>query len=85
MQSAAQYRAMSDDPHTLARTTCREGKRPELDAMLYKWYLAVYSLGHRCIPITTALIKQAASMIAARLSINGFAASNGYVRGFLKR
>ena len=24
-------------------------------------------------------------MIAARLSINGFAASNGYVRGFLKR
>jgi len=69
----------------LARTTCREGKWPELDARLYKWYLAVYSLGHCRIPITTALLKEAASMIAARLSINGFAASNGYVRGVLKR
>ena len=85
MQSAAQYRAMSNDPHTLARTTCRDGKWPELDARLYKWYLAVYSLGHRRIPITTALLKEAASMIAARLSIDGFAARNGYVRGFLKR
>jgi len=85
MQSAAQYRALSNDPHTMARTTCREGKRPELDSRLYKWYLAVYSLGHRRIPITTALMKQAASMISARLSINGFAASNGCLRGFLKR
>jgi len=69
---------MSNDPHTLARTTCREGKWPELDARLYKWYLAVYSLGLRRIPITTALLKKAASMIAARLSINGFAASNAF-------
>jgi len=76
---------MSNDPHTLARTTCREGKWPELDVRLYTWYLAVYSLGHRRIPITTALLKEAASMIAARLSINGFADCNGYVRGFLKR
>jgi len=77
MQFAAQYRAMSNDPHTLARTTCREGKWPEHHARLYKCYLAVYSLGHLRIPITTALLTEAASVISARLSINNFSASNG--------
>jgi len=85
MQSAAQYRAMPIDPRTLARTSSREGKWPELDALLYKWYLSVYSLGHRRIPITTALLQKAACMIADQLSIVGFKASHGYVRGFLKR
>jgi len=60
----------------------RKGKWPELDELLQKWYLAVYSLGPRWIPITSALLKEAACMIAGRLSIVGFAASNGYVRGF---
>jgi len=64
---------------------CREGKSPEIIALLYKWYLAVYSLCHRRIPITTALREEAACMKAGRLSIVGFAANNGYVRGFLKR
>jgi len=85
MQSAAQYRVMANAPHTLVRMNCREGKSPELDALLYKLYLAVYSLGHRRIPITTALREEAACMKAGRLSIVGFAASNGYVRGFVKR
>jgi len=85
IQASAQKRTMSNDPHTCARTTCREGKWPELDAGLYKWYLAVYSLVHRGIPITTALLEEVASMTAARLSINGFSASNGYVRGSSKR
>jgi len=85
MQSAAQYRAMPNIPHTLVRMNCREGKWPELDEFLYKRYLAVYSLGHRRIPITTALLKEAACMIAGRLSTVGFSASNGYVRCLLKR
>jgi len=36
MQSAAQYGVMPIDPRTLARTSSREGKWPELDALLYK-------------------------------------------------
>jgi len=85
MQSAAQYRAMPNDPQTLARTNCRDGKLPELDALLYKWYWDFYSLGHRRIPITTAFLQEAAGMLAAQLSIVGSTASHGYVRGFLKR
>lgn len=56
-----------------------------LDAMLYKWYIALYSLGHRRIPITTAMLQEAATMIAERLSITDFAASYGFVGGFLAR
>jgi len=67
MRSAAKHLAMPNDAHTLARTNCRQGKWPELDASLYKWYLAVYSLGHRRIPITTALLQEAACMISGRL------------------
>jgi len=85
MRSAAKYRAMPNDAHMLARTNCRQGKWPQLDASLYKWYLAIYSLGHRRIPITTAVLQKAACMIAGRLSITGFTASHGYIRGFSKR
>ena len=85
MRSSAKYGAMPNDSNTLARINCREGKWPEIDALLYQWYFAVYSLGHRRIPITTALVQEAAYMIAARRSIFGFTASNGYVRGVLKR
>jgi len=60
MQSAAQYRAMPNAPHTLVRTNCREGKWPELEELLYKWYLSAYSLDNRRIPITTTLLKEAA-------------------------
>jgi len=49
------------------------------------WYLAVYALGHRRIPITTALRQEAANMIAGRLGITEFSASQCWVRGFLKR
>jgi len=85
MQSAAQYRAMPNAPHKFVRTNCREGKWPELDELLYKLYLYAYSLDHRRIPITTTLVKEAACKISGRLSIVGFAASNGYVHSFLKR
>ena len=85
MRSAAKYRAMPNDAHTLARTNCRQGKWPELDSSLYKWYLAVYSLGHRRFPITSAFLQEAACMISKRLSITAFTASHGYIRGFLKR
>jgi len=45
----------------------------------------VYTLGHRRIPITTALLQEAATMIASRLGITEGSASHGCVRGFLKR
>jgi len=47
--------------------------------------IAVYALGHRQIPITTALLHEAVTMIAGRLDITGFSASHGWIRGFLKR
>jgi len=46
MTEAAVYRAMPDDARTLRRNNCREGKWPKLDALVYKWYLAVNALGH---------------------------------------
>jgi len=85
MTEAAVYRAMPDNARTLRRNNRRDGKWPKLDALVYKWYLAVYALGHRRIPITTALLQEAATMIAGRLDITGFSASHGWIRGFLKR
>eukprot|EP00170_Pyropia_yezoensis_P005118 contig_20941_g5132 len=61
------------------------GKWPELDALVYAWYLAIHALGHRRMPITTALLQEGATMIAGRLGVAGFSASHGWVRGFLKR
>lgn len=85
MRSADHIRALPSDPRTMARVNRRGSKWPMLDAMLYKWYIALYSLGHRRIPITTAMLQEAATMIAERLSIGNFAASHGFVRGFLAR
>jgi len=85
MARAAIYRQMPDDPSSLERVNTRGSKWPELDKKLYEWYLAVYSLGHRRIPITTAVLQEAALMIAAQLSIGDFTASHGFVRGFLRR
>jgi len=81
----ARLPTMPSDAHMLARTNCRQGKWPELDASLYKWYLAIYSPGHRRIPITTAVLQEAACMLAGRLSITGFTASHGHIRGFSKQ
>ena len=85
MADAAVYRAMPSDARTMRRNNRREGKWPELDAVVYAWYLAIYALGHRRIPTTTALLQEGATMIAGRLGITQFSASHGWVRGFLKR
>jgi len=85
MKDAAIYRAMPNDARTLSRNNRRAAKWPELDALVYEWYLAVYALGHRRIPITTALLQEAENTIAGRLGITEFSASQGWVRGFLKR
>lgn len=85
MRSAERYRDLPNDPSVLGRVNYRGPKWPELDTLLFQWYLALYSFGHRRIPITTALLQKAAAMIAAKLGIAGFSASNGFVRGFLAR
>lgn len=85
MGEAAIYRSMPDDSQTLGRSSRRAGKWPELDALVDEWYLAIYALGHRRIPITTALLQEGATMIAAQRGITGFSASHGWVQGFLKR
>jgi len=79
MRSVAKDRALPSDAHTLARTSCWQGKWPELDTSLYQWYIAVYSLGHRRIPITTALLQEVACMNTGRLSVTGSTASHGYI------
>jgi len=85
MADAAVYRAMPNDARTMRRSNRRAGKWPELHGVVYEWYLAIYALGHRRIPITTALLQEGATMIAGRLGITQFSASHGWVRGFLKR
>jgi len=85
MKDAAIYPAMPNDARTLSRNIRRAAKWPELNALVYEWYLAIYVLGHRRIPITTALLQEAATMIASRLGITEFSESHGWVRGFLKR
>jgi len=85
MAEAAVYRTMPDDARTLYRNKHREGKWPELDALVCKWYLAFYALGHRRKPITTALLQEAATMTAGRIDITGVSAIHGWKRGFLKR
>lgn len=57
MSDAAIYRDKPDDARTLDRSNRRMGKWPGLDALVYAWYLATYALGHRRIPITTALLQ----------------------------
>lgn len=76
---------MPENPRTLERSNRRTGKWPELDALLYAWYLEIYALGHRRIPITTALLQEGATVITGRLGVAEFSASHGWVRGFLKR
>jgi len=85
MAEAAVYRTMPDDARTLYRNKHREGKWPELNALVCKWYLAFYALGHRRKPITTALLQEAATMTAGRLDTTGVSAIHGWIRGFLKR
>jgi len=85
MEDAAVYRAIPNDARTMWRNNRRGGKWPVLDAVVYEWYLAIYALGHRRIPINTALLQEGATLIAGRLGITQFSASHGWVRGFLKR
>jgi len=74
-----------NDARMMRRNNRKAGKWPELDAVVYDWYLAIYTLGHSRFPKTTALLQEGATMIAGRLDITQFSASHGWVRGFLKR
>lgn len=85
MADPAIYRGVPDDVHKLGRSNRRTCKCPELDALVYECYLAIFALDHRIIPNATALLQEVATMIAGRQGIAGFSTSHGWVRGFLKR
>ena len=62
MAEAALYRAMPNDARMMRRSNRRSRKWPELYARVHELYLAIYALGHRRIPISTALLQEGAKM-----------------------
>lgn len=85
MADTAMYRGTLNDARAMSRKNRRAGKWPELDTLVYKLYLALDTLGHRRMAITTALLQEDETLIAVRLDVADVSASHGWLRGFFKR